>query len=163
MKSWLISIVATVLLTVLLELLISEGTVKKYIHGFIGLLLLIVIITPIIKFKRGDFTVQIDERSIDNSEYDYSFINSVTEKRYEQVKKKIISEMHNNGIDNADIQISTYFNEKYVLIIDRVYVDLSNSIISDEIDNIIRNEMIIDIVQTYLDVTKEQIIIYGDR
>lgn len=158
MKAWLLSVAATVLMTVLLELLLSEGTVKKYLQGFVRLLLLFVIITPVIKLVKGDYrfdlgTTTLAEKVSVNS---YSLLRI----RFDFLEKKITKEIFDEidsepvvRIMDADINGET--------VVAYVEINIDPSVIKEDTDNILLKEKILGVVNKYIDIAEEKIIING--
>lgn len=164
MKAWLMSICAVVLLTVLLELLIGEGKIKKYVRGVVRLALIATIFLPVLKFVKSDINFDLGneigyEQSAQN--LDNNFINSITELRYKNLEKDLEKDFTELGINGAVVNISIYYGASNTAEIDFVTVDLTQAVISDDEGNILLTDRIKETVTSRLSVSKEKIIIYG--
>ncbi|MEG1608806.1 MAG: stage III sporulation protein AF [Clostridia bacterium] len=72
MKAWIIAIVGIVVLGVLLEIILSDGEVTKYIRGIFSIIVVVVIISPIAQMLSGNkkFEFNIDGSQLEcNDDY----------------------------------------------------------------------------------------------
>lgn len=158
MKTWLLGMVAICFLIVLLELMLSEGTTKKYVQGILRLSIIFVMLSPIAmliqKSNKGDVLQTIDDVfSSTNAEpaissHDVSLLTS-------QTAEKIRNKLFENGIE-CDVKIVWEQNE-----IKNVIVTLRENGISSDDENIHTNEKIIRTVTDTVKIDKDKIIING--
>jgi len=161
MKAWLISVAATALLTVLLELLLSEGSTKKYIQGIVRVGLVLVMITPVFKLLSGGVNLESmfevsapagEERSVGFNEY-------VSSARYREAEGTIQKKITQAGIYGSTVSINIYYQQGSTGI-NFVTVDLNNAVITrdglNNIDNVVRQT-----VKSVLEIEEEKILIYG--
>lgn len=163
MTTWLLSVAAVAVLTVLLEVLLSEGNTKKYIQGIIRLLLIMVILLPIVKLIKKDISYNdfLPETKIEEEITDKTFLSKISATRYKSAELKIQNLLKDKGINGALVSIDIYYGASYTIEISSVRVDLSNAVITSSESNIFINDIIIQAVQSHLIVDKEKIIIYG--
>ncbi len=163
MSQWLICVAAVAVLTVLLEVLLSEGNTKKYIQGVIRLLLIMVILLPIVNLVKKDISYEdfLPKSNVEQDMTDKTFLSKIAETRYKTAELNIQKLLKDKGINGALISIDIYYGASYTIEISSVRVDLSNAVITNLEPNIFINDIIIQAVQTHLTVDKEKITIYG--
>ena len=159
MKSWLISVISVSVLLILLELLLAEGTTKKYIMGIIHLIIVIVIISPIINFfKKDNYDISKElnefyyiEQNFDNFSQESSGLNiAITEYK---IKNKL-----NSYNLNCDVEIIV---DKQIIQSIKIYINENG--INEEHTNIYTNEKIIQAIQDIVNIEKDRIIIYENN
>lgn len=162
MKTWLLSVTAVILMSVLLELILSEGKIKKYIQGILRLALVVAIILPLIRLVKTDFSFDfVFDEDANESIVDDSFLSRIHSYRYAEAEKKIVAELKSNGISNALVDIVIYYAPSGSAEVDYVSVDITQSVITVERENIILTEMIKNTVKSVVDVSEDRIVIYG--
>ena len=142
-KSYILTIVSTVILSALTESLMPDGKMKKHISLVVGLVILVAITKPIMNIRKylvEDITykleIAVDETSslinqkITNAQYkaiDSTFENSLSDSLESSVAKtlgverEIEAEAHNGQITKilvhgmADNQIKTYIKQNFGL------------------------------------------------
>ena len=161
MKAWIISVAAVGVLTVLLELLLIEGQVKKYITGFVRLLLIITMISPLIKLVGGEinFDIESETEAVSNN-YEY-YEDYVGNMRIEKAKNAIYEDLITEGFCIQDIVINYHRDAYYTLLIDEVVINVDCSCINENLSNIILKNKVMSIVRERLDISEEKIIING--
>ena len=73
MSGWILSVTAVICLTVLLDIIMPDGQMKKYVKGIVSIIVIFVIITPLASIAVGEFdltkgNVTIDSDMLDNLE-----------------------------------------------------------------------------------------------
>ena len=155
MKTWLLSVAATVLLTILLELMLSEGKVKKYIQGIIRLLLIFVMLLPIVKLVKRENSFNLQEISISSKDYEINDSSyALSRKRYDYIEGRIKSDILD--FREADVSVLIYDIEGKL---DFIQIEISG--INETEDNILLREKIVTTVKKYIDISEERILING--
>lgn len=158
-SSWILSIAGVIALSVLIELILPDGEMNRYIKTIFSFIIVFVVISPIPKLLKNN----IDFSSI----FDYENSFSIDENYLEQVNlNKLISAQEaiekqclNSGYKNVHIYINAdILNQK--MQIESVYVDLSELVIStnaehNDISNI--KKQINTIIQNNLNISQELI------
>lgn len=158
MGQWLISITAVVALSVLLDIIVPEGEINKYIKGIFALITIFVIISPIASLINSNYSFEDTLNNnnntfqIDNSFVDYTKddINNITNNALEKHLK-------DKGYNNTVVRIYLDYDNK----INFVTVDINNLIIDEKLSHINITNDIVSIVQEVLNINKERIIVYG--
>ncbi len=139
LASYILSIVGIILVGIVVDLMLVDGQVKKYVQSIYVLFVVFTIVAPLPTFitniKRGDFsfdtaTVEIDKNYLNviKSQKDSAFSTAIerafSEEGYNQIKVTIVSNMDNNeytidkicvDISNCSQYISRSVAIKYVL------------------------------------------------
>lgn len=159
MKDWLLGIVATVLLLILLEMLLSEGTTKKYIKGILHLIIIIVMILPLINLSKnsadykniinGNTNLNVDTLEISDEDQ-----KKITDVQIVYIKKTLESYLFNRGIDcEVNIIIQNNYPETIEIFIYDIGINGQNK-------NIYTNEKIKSMVQEVINTDINRIVIY---
>ena len=134
MKSWIISIVFSAILTGIFCLILPKGNVSPLIKGIFSVLLLIVVLKPVLTVKDDDFNFESfygDEISLDK---DYlSYFNA---KRNDINIRKCKEILNEKGFLNCDISIEFFADEDVGYVIKKVDVKLNKSGIFSKEENI---------------------------
>ena len=158
MKAWLLSVTATVLLFVLLEILLPDGSIKKYVQGILRLIVVVVLLLPIVNLATdkdfyNELFVDHDSNSTANETYPTTNMDIVNNVVLTQTEKKIQEKIKSEGYD-CDVQIQLSDNR-----ICNITILLKNYGIKTEEDNIYTTAMIKRTVQEILSFDEEKIII----
>ena len=159
MKQWLINIVVAVIITAILSLIVPDGKMGKFIKSFFGFFIMLIILTPIIKF---DFST-LDYEVVFNSNNIYvqnEFIEYSTDKKISFYEDNCEEIAKNCGVSNAKVDILYEISVDGDLEIKSVILNLQNAeFISDKehIDIIVEcKKMIVN----YLNITTDLVVFY---
>ena len=122
LKLWIRDIAFVFVIVSIIEIIIPNNNMKRYIDMVIGLLIIIVIITPFIKLLNKDFDIdkEIFKKEIEESNFVYKDNMNLVSTQEEQIKevylskieeeiKELIQETTNYKVD--EISISIYEDE----------------------------------------------------
>ncbi|WHY82771.1 stage III sporulation protein AF [Siminovitchia fortis] len=99
-SEWVINIVIFILLAMIVDMLLPDSAMKKYVKLVVGLLLISIVVTPIFKFLSNDFDKALD-----------SFLNSQSnpgialEKTAEEKKREIETSQHAYILEQMAVQL----------------------------------------------------------
>lgn len=98
MKEWILSVVGVIALGVLVDILLPEGKIAKYVKGAFSLLVVLVVssILPII----ANANLKID---IDSSDY-FAVESANASQSFEYIEEAVEQELEKNGCE-CDVQI----------------------------------------------------------
>jgi stage III sporulation protein AF len=109
LTSWITNIILFVLLAIVLELLLPNSVFQKYVKMVIGLLLIVIILSPMLKVLTGDFDKML--ATIGNSQ-------AVQEKNIENFieskKSEIQARQHAYILEQMAVQMKTAIEEELV-------------------------------------------------
>ena len=151
MNGWLLGVVGVVFLGVLFDLIYPKGKTNSLCKNIFGVFALFVMISPILK-------VNVDKLiDITNSGVLIESIHTAGDDRY---KSKILSHLEECNITGVSVEIDSKIeNDKYV--ITNIYVDSTNMVLTENITNINKYEVIANKIASIVDIELERIIVYG--
>lgn len=86
LKGWIISVVTTVIFITIIEIILPSGSIKKYVKLATGLLIMLVILSPIFKLINNSSSLEEQILSYSSSIADYKEVD--TKKAQEEFKEK---------------------------------------------------------------------------
>lgn len=157
MNDWLLNIVGVIFMGLLIELISPNGKTKNFIKSIFAIILIYVIILPLAGLTNNSISLHLDDYKFANNTDLLFVINSA---KNENLTTTLILHMQNKGIEGVDVTIcsnlSSDENE-----IENVYVDTTNLVLSKNITHINKYEVILKVVQNFLNIEKEKIIFIG--
>ena len=156
-STWVLSVAGISIIGVLIELILPIGKTKKYVKGVFAFIVVLVIITPLPKLFGGEYRVEdiFEEDAIIIQE---DFIYEINRDRLEKIEAMIESDLLEKGYKNIDIQLNANIFTNNMSI-DAVFVDLSDLVISENLQHKNINDIVIESVLKYVNVPKSDIII----
>ena len=152
MSKWLLSIVGVIFLGVMMDLLYPSGKTNKLCKSIFGLIAVFVIISPI-------FSLDIDG-AFANLSTNIRLDKGLIDARDDYFVRVITTRLKESGIDNVIVEIDGKIdNNDYM--INNVYVDITNLVLTDKLANINKYEVIASCVAEVTGINKEQVVVYG--
>lgn len=155
--SWLLSVIGIVVIGVLINLILPEGEIQKYIKAIFSVFVVFIMIYPILnidiskinydEFFYNQTSVTVDEKYLENYK----------EKYRESLQNQCETVLNNNGYQNVRVEI--YLNlssEKFE--IEKIYVNLKNLVINGNSVHIDKYKEIKSIIVSLLDVEEGKVI-----
>ncbi len=155
---YLLSIVGVSVVSVLFDIILVEGKLSKYIKSIMGIVLVFVMVCPLPKLLKTDFSVSniLDDSINFNSGYKDVFSNQQKKIIESSLEKKLLE----NGFMNTHVEIWGDFSDDE-LKINYVFVDLQNLVLSHEKEHINKYEAIKTLLMEQTGVDEGQVIISG--
>ena len=160
LSSYLLGIVGVVLLTVLIDLILPDGKINKYIKSVIAIVVVAVIISPVAKLVKSDFDFS---NLFTSSGYkvDEVLLSEITNQNLQNYESELEKSLANLGYSNVHISIVSE-RRNGNQIIKYIYVDLCDLVIN-------KNESHIDyytkikesVAKLVSNIKEEQIVVYG--
>ncbi len=109
MQAWIMSIVGVICLGVLIEIVLPDGKITKYIKGAFSLVVILVIVSPLPSLIGKDFKVEIEDFSVSTS-----VVKPYEDTLEEQIEKyladndinaKVDVDMQDNIVDSVIVAI----------------------------------------------------------
>lgn len=155
MENWAISVVGTVLLTVLADVILPDGQTNKYVKTALSVVVILAMLAPVVKIADGSLSFVSDDKQYQaQSQYLYM----VEQKQESEIEQRLISELAESGYKNCIVEAEATLNEQG-LTIDKISVNLKNAVIPDGLSNILVTEDITDIVSKQCGVASEKVVI----
>lgn len=129
MSGWVLSVTAVICLTVLLDIIMPDGQMKKYVKGIVSIIVIFVIITPLASIAVGEFdltkgNITIDSEMLDNLES--------TSDRYRETQ---LEAMLSDDDITVDVKIENDNGKK------KVEVIIQNQVLSENEMNILKQKV----------------------
>ena len=129
MSGWVLSVTAVVCLTVLLDIIMPDGQMKKYVKGIVSIIVIFVIVTPLASLAVGKFDLTKGNITIDSD-----MLESLesTSDRYREIQLE--SMLSEDGI-TANVKIVSENGKK------KVEVIIKNEVLSENEMNILKQKV----------------------
>ena len=151
MSSWLLGIIGIVFLGVLLEIVYPNGKTNAFCRSIFGIFAVVIMISPLLKLK---------DINLDTDYVDESLVNSINDAKENYYKIKIEQKLKNNNINGAIVEIKgKTTNNEYE--IENIFIDTSEIVLTENLTNINKYEVIIENILDAIEIDKERIVIYG--
>ena len=155
---WLTSIAAVVILSVLVDVILPEGSIRKFINGIMAVIVMLVIIAPVPNFlnTKINFSPQNSVVSAPDTEY----ITNVYKSKIRLLEKNVDGELENCGYSGTKttVAVDRYDAEMRIL---NVTVDITGLIINKNLAHINKYDGIKDKVSAFLKIDEGIIGFYG--
>lgn len=160
LSAWVMSIAGIICLSVLVELILPNGQMNKYIKGIFSFIVILVIISPIPTLLGKEVNLDNMFDSSTQIELQKDYLYQVNLDRVSAMQKDINSQISAQGYQNVEARIdcdifSSQINYR------SIYVDLSNLVISDSAvhkDILTIKKDIIAIVLSIVDIKEERVV-----
>lgn len=157
---YLLGILAVCLMAVVVELILPENEMAKYIKGIFAFVFIFVIISPIPKILSLDFSMQDLVKTSKATKVDDNFLNMLNTSKKDELEKNVFNLLEQHGFYDVDVLITTK-NDGFLMKLDKVYIDLTNSVLKKENQHINKYTTIKDLLTTHTQIIEEQIVFYG--
>lgn len=159
LSTWIISIAGVVCLSVIVELMLPEGQMNKYIKGTFSFVIILVIIMPIPKLLGTKFDFSNIFNYVD-VQVDEDYIYQLNLDKINTIKKDIENEIDKHGYKNAELYINCDIFDN-TLKFSSIFVDLTNLVISENAEhkNITKiKQDITSIIKDFVNIKEEDIL-----
>lgn len=159
LSAWVMSIAGVICLSVLVELVLPNGQMNKYVKGIFSFVIILIIISPVPSLLDKSFSLDglFDQPQIEVQE---NYLYQVNVNKVSSMQKDIIAECENLGYQNVDARIDCDIFAKKIEI-KAVYVDLSRLVIMDKAshkDMISIKTDILQIATSIVNIQKERVV-----
>lgn len=157
MTGYILSIIGIVFVGVLIDVIMPDGEMNKYIKGMFGIIALFVIVSPIQKIFDNSF----DLNEVFNSNasiIDQDFIDATNKQIKVQLENTLKANLTNEGFSDVDVEIK-YNLSGYQFEIQKVYLDISKMVINQNLAHINKYTEIKKIVTNFLNVEESDVVI----
>lgn len=151
MKEWLLSVVGVVFLSILFDLICPNGKINKFSKSIFGVVAIAIILSPILNIK---FDISSDEY------IDSTLVENINKSKAEVYKNQIEGYLKTQGVIDTNVEVNYTLSENDFEIT-FVYVDVSNVVLSENLSNINKYEVIANMISQKFNISEEKILIYG--
>ena len=153
MSSWLISIIGVVFCCLLLDIIYPNGKTNVFCKSIFGIFAVIVIITPLINI--------VKTKKIGNLDFvDNELVSDVFDAQSMYYSNLLENHFAVNNIEGLNVEIIGNI-ENNVYEIENVYIDMSQLVLTENLTNINKYEVITKMTIDLLKIDNERIIFYG--
>ena len=162
LSNWILSIAGIICVSVIVELILPDGQMNRYIKGIFSFIIILVVIMPIPKLLNRD----LDFSNIfDNSGYeiDSDYLYQVNLDKMNSVKNEIEKQIEKRGYLNVVVSINCDIFDNSMQY-KSIFVDLSDLVISEQAEhnNISKiKKDISSIIMAIIDIDEEAILYDG--
>lgn len=157
-SAWILSIAGVISLSVVVELLLPEGSLNRYIRAIFSFIVVLVIIAPLPSMVGKQFSysdIEIEE----NFSLQEDYIYQLNVYKTEALQESISREIKNRGYDGVVVSVSSEKNHAEYKIKD-IFVELDNLVILDKAqhkDILDIEEEIFEIILSYAKVDRAEV------
>jgi len=156
MAEWLLGLVGIAFVSVIVDVILPAGRMKNIIKCIMAIFCVYVIIAPLPKL----FSNASDDANNVIGNLDESFLQSTNAQMISAIEQSIVKQAENYGLEGVSVVIWADLSNNEIEV-KKVYVDLLNVVLSENNENINKYELLTEIVQQNVDVSKEDITFYG--
>lgn len=162
LSNWILSIAGIICVSVIVELILPDGQMNRYIKGIFSFIIILVVIMPIPKLLNRDFNFS---NIFDNSGYEINsdYLYQVNLDKMNSVKNEIEKQIEKRGYLNVVVSINCDIFDNSMQY-KSIFVDLSDLVISGQAEhnNISKiKKDISNIIMAIIDIDEEAILYDG--
>lgn len=159
-SSWIMSIAGIICLSVLIELLMPDGQMNRYIKNIFSFIIVLVVILPLPKLLKTDFNYENIFYNQESVEVDENYLYQLNLDRLNKLKYDIEEEILKNGYKNVSVYLNSSIFDNSMLI-KSVSVDLESLVITqnaehNDISKIRKH--ISQIIKKHIEIDEEEIL-----
>ena len=154
MSGYILSILGIVLLGIIIDIIIPNGNINKYIKSIYAIFVVAVIISPLTKVLNceHDFSIKYDDFEISQE-----LLNYIYNARVDNLEEDIMNILESNGISGIVININ-FSSENNELSYHSCLVDIKNMVISSDKQHINSYEYITRVISETTGLQDKEII-----
>ena len=158
LSSYILSVVGIVFLGVLVDLIMPDGEMNKFVKGAFALIAVFVIISPVQKLFKSNFDIGevfYNEQAIQT---DADFLEATTKQMKAELEMMLKVKLKDAGFDNVNVEISCEMSNN-VLKIKKVEIDISKMVINTNMVHINKYTEIKNVATNFLNVEESDVVI----
>ena len=154
MNAWLLSIAGAIVVGVILELVLSSGSLGKFVRSIYAFFLLLIIVTPIPGFLRNGITIG------EGIDFDWELIGTINSQSNTAAENRLVSELGRFGITGVLVTVVHDRNAQQFTI-QEVFINAWNAQLTPERQGINIRTEVIRIATATLRIREDQITYYA--
>ena len=155
---YILSITGIVFLGVLVDVILPDGEMNKFVKGMFALIAVFVIISPIAKLLKTEISVQKISETTNQIQIDNDFLQATQKQYITSLQNTLTARLVDAGYDGADVTIEGYLSNN-VLVIEKVKIDISNMVLTKDKEHINKYAEITKIAVQVLNVEESDVCI----
>ena len=157
-SAWISSIIGVCFLSVLVDLMLPDGKTNTLIKKVVSYIIVAIVLMPLINLANNKNNIQ-DVFSYSEIQIQENYIYNINQSKIDAIKESIQKELESKGILGVQISVSAdVFTQEMEIY--AIYVDLYNMVISGDSKNKNIKTEVVSVVQNYVNIAKEKIMIY---
>jgi len=158
-SSWIISIVGIVILGVLIDLILPEGQMQKYIKSIFSVIVVLTMVSPVLnidlnkiefnKFIYNESSIELNDKYLKNYNEDYK----------KTLERLLENSLEDKGYKNVSVEISYNLSNNYFEI-QKVVLNIKNLVINTNQVHIDKYKEMRAIAVNLLNVKEGVVVIY---
>ncbi len=158
-SAWVMSILGIVIIGTIVDLLLSKSRLKNFIRSIFATVCILVIITPLPSIVKNGFDMDFSDL-VGDIQIDDDFVGFSERQKVIALEKAIESAFDEEGISKLSVKADVVF-ESGNFTVKRITVDLTDSVINENLANINKYEFIKERVKKFTGNPEVEIIING--
>jgi len=154
--AYALSITGIIILGVLVDLMLVEGQMQKYVKSIFSVFVVFVALAPIPKLL--NLKIDLKTSITDNVAVDEQLLNKITSQKSEQVENLLLDHFETQGV--SGVKIDVVFDKATAYLPSKIVLDIKNLVINSNFLNINRYEILTGLVQDVVAVQKDVIEFY---
>lgn len=158
--AWILSILAIVVVGTIVDLLMSNSKMHKFIRSIFATITVLVIITPLPSLIKNGFKPDGDFILGGDIKLDESYLNYINKNKIKKMETATIAAFEKDGLQFVQVAITANFDKNEINIV-QVIINLEKLVIDKKYEHINKYELVKELVRKYLLVKEDKIIING--
>ena len=158
MTSYVLSIVGIAFLGVLVDVIMPDGEMNKYVKGVFAIIAMCVIISPLPKLFGGEIDLTSSLYDSKASSVDVDFLIATQKQMEKELEISLKNRLKDEGFYEIEVDILTEMSN-YNFQIKKVVIDIKNMVMSEENQHINKYVKIKEIAQNYLKLEESDVVI----
>ena len=157
-SSYILSVVGVVFLGVMVDVILPEGQMNKFVKGAFSLIALFVVLSPGVALLNNGFSInQVFEDST-TIEADSDFVEATQKQMKAELENGLYSRLVSAGFSDIKVEILCEMSNSG-LEIKKVILDISKMVINTNLPHINKYTEIKNVVTDYLNVEESDVVI----
>lgn len=159
MKSYVSNLIISSFVFTIFILIIPSGKMTKSVKTTIGLILIILVFSPLVKLKNIDINMN-DFIFKNELEIQTNFIEYVYQEKAKSLENNCENISKELGVSNAEFSVVYAINVENQFEVEYIEINLKNAVINSEIEHINIIEKVKKNISEYLDIDYKNVVVY---
>ena len=157
---WIVSIVGVVVLGVLIDIILPEGQMQKYIKSIFSVIVVLTMVSPLFNIEIGNINFDQFIYNESSVELNQNYLNNYNEDYKTSLQNLLEENLKENGFGGVKVEI-TYNLSNNNFEIEKVVLDIKKLVINTNQVHIDKYKEIRAITVKLLNVEEDVVVIYG--
>lgn len=157
---WILSVLGISVIGVLVDVILPEGEMQKYIKSIFSIIIIFTLITPLLNINIDKINLDTFIYNQSSVELDKNYISSFNKQYKELLEKNCEQILKTNGFSGVSVEIDINL-ENNQFEVKKVYLNLKNLVINTNEAHINKYTEMRESITKYLDV-KEDVVVFNE-